>query len=488
MTNCPSAGGCPKAAPALGKSEESEPFFTKNSWREECGVVGVWAPGQSVVDVAYLGLFSLQHRGQESAGLAVTDGHRIDVEKAPGLVREAFRRRMPTLKGHAAVGQVRYSSVGIDVYNNIQPIFAYFGGGHICLAYNGCVTNARPLKAKLEDLGCIFQSTSDAEIMLNLIARSTEDDIEDKIAAGLAQVEGAFSLTIMTGDRLIGVRDGFGFRPLCLGLLPSGGHIVASETCALDAVGATFVRDIEPGEMVIIDKNGVRSRIISRQPHLAHCVFEHIYFARPDSQVDGLSVWQARYRMGRELAREFRGQADLVAPVPDTGITAALGFAAESGLPYVEGLIKNRYVGRTFILPDQAERQATVEMKLHPIAANLKGKRVILVDDSLVRGTTSARLVSLIRRAGAAEVHFCVSSPPITHPCHYGIDTSSQAELIASSKSIDEIRDFIQADYLQYLSRKGLMTAVGDAEEKTMCTACVTGCYPTAIDDQLGGC
>ena len=446
-------------------------------------MVGVWAPGEEVVNMCYLALFALQHRGQESAGIAVTNGMHIDVEKGMGLMREAFQNRVPTLAGHSGVGHVRYSTYGASLYNNIQPIFAYFSGGFICLAHNGSLTNARGIREGLEKQGCIFQTTTDTEAILNLIARNDSPNIEDKIAASLKQVDGAYCLTIMTGDKLIGARDPYGFRPLCLGKTTSGGYILASESCALDAVGAVFIRDIEPGEMVIIDKDGLRSRTIDTRPRRALCVFEYIYFARPDSAFDGLSVWQARYRMGQQLAREFKGEADMVTPVPDTGIAAALGFAAESGIPYVEGLIKNRYVGRTFILPDQAKRKSTVEMKLNPIRANLAGKRVILVDDSLVRGTTSASLISLVRRAGAREVHFCISSPPITHPCYYGIDTAVKSELIAAVKSVEEIRRVLGADGLQYLSRSGLMASVGDPEEKNMCTACFTGEYPTATPD-----
>ncbi|MDR1922444.1 MAG: amidophosphoribosyltransferase [Candidatus Adiutrix sp.] len=456
------------------------------AWREECGVVGVWAPGEDVVGLAYLGLFALQHRGQESAGLAVTNGLHIDVEKGMGLMREAFKNRLPTLAGHSAIGHVRYSTRGGSLFTNIQPIFAYFSGGFLSLGHNGSLTNARALRRELESQGCIFQTTTDTEAILNLIARAPENDIEDKIEASLKRVEGAYCLTIMTGDKLIGVRDPRGFRPLCLGKTASGGFVLASETCALDAVRAEFIRDIEPGEMLVIDKDGPRSRRINHRPRLSLCVFEYIYFARPDSVFDGLSIWQARHRMGRQLAREFKVSADIVAPVPDTGLAAALGFSAESGLPYVEGLIKNRYVGRTFILPDQDKRAATVEMKLNPIRANLEGKRVVLVDDSLVRGTTSARIVSLIRRAGAREVHMCISSPPILAPCYYGIDTSVRDELIASVKSVDEIKRFLGADGLHYLSPAGLLEAVFDREKKRMCTACFTGEYPTATDDVAG--
>ena len=452
-------------------------------WKEECGVVGIWAPGESVAGLCYLALFALQHRGQESAGIAVTNGIHIDLEKGMGLMREAFKDRAPTLEGHSAVGHVRYSTFGASNFANIQPILAYHPGGMICMAHNGSLSNAPAIQKRLEDEGCAFQTSTDTEVILNLIVRSKMDCFEEKTLEALRQVEGAYSLTIMTGDMLIGARDPLGFRPLALGRTASGGYVLASETCALDAISAEFVRDIEPGEMIIIDAEGIRSRIIEKRSRQALCVFEYVYFARPDSIFDGLSVWQARYRMGQQLAREFKGEVDIVVPVPDTGIAAALGFAAESGLPYAEGLIKNRYVGRTFIMPDQDSRRSTVDMKLNPVKANLKGKRVALVDDSLVRGTTSARLISLIRKAGAQEVHFCVSSPPITHPCYYGIDTAIKKDLIASSKSVEEIRQILEADGLLYLSRQGLMEAVFDPEEKRMCTACFSGEYPTAIDD-----
>ncbi len=455
-----------------------------NGWQKECGLVGVWTPnGDNVLDQCYMALFALQHRGQESAGIAVTNGMHVDVEKGMGLMQDAFRKRLPTLPGHAAIGHVRYSTYGASLYHNIQPMFAYFSGGFICLAHNGSLTNSRAIRENLEKNGCIFQTTTDTEAILNLIARSEAENIEDKIITSLAQVEGAYCLAIMTGDKLIGVRDPHGFHPLCLGQTESGTYVLASESCALDAVGAQLLCDVPPGQMIVVDKNGYRSRTVTTRPRLARCVFEYIYFARSDSILDGLSVWQARFDMGRQLAREFKGEADIVIAVPDTGIAAALGFAAESGLPYVEGLIKNRYVGRTFILPDQAKRKTTVEMKLNAVRANLKGKRVVMVDDSLVRGTTSARIVSLLRRAGATEVYFCVSSPPITHPCYYGIDTAIRKELIASDHSVEQIRDYLKADGLVYLSREGLLAAVNDCGENETCTACFTGRYHTSIED-----
>ena len=460
------------------------------SWKEECGVVGIWAPKEQeqIAHLCYLSLFSLQHRGQESAGIAVTNGTDVDLEKGLGLMRDVFSKRMPSLAGHAAVGHVRYSCSSSNLYNNIQPILAYCEGGFICLANNGSLTNARTLKEDLAKNGSIFQSTTDAELIINLIARSQATNVEDKIADGLSHAEGAYSLVIMTGTNLIGVRDPHGFRPLCLGQTEAGSYVLASETCGLDALGAELIRDVAPGEMITIDENGYHSRIIATRKSTSLCIFEYIYFARPDSVFDGLSVWQARYRMGQQLAREFKGEADIVTPVPDTGISAALGFAAESGLPYVEGLIKNRYVGRSFIVPEQSVRKNIVEMKLNPIRANLENKRVILVDDSLVRGTTSARLVSIIRRAGAKEVHFSISSPPITHPCYYGIDTAIQADLIASVKNTEEIRQFLKADGLQYLSREGILAAVDDPKAERMCTACFTGNYPTPINHAEGSC
>jgi amidophosphoribosyltransferase len=461
-------------------------FDTKNHWHEECGLVGLFAPGEPVADLAYLALFALQHRGQEGAGLVVTNGLDLDAAKSPGLMSEAFRERRPNASGHAAMGHVRYSTSGANVYSNLQPVFAYYSGGFLCLAHNGNLVNARALRAGLEGNGCVFQPSTDSEIMLNLIARTPAETLEDKLIDSLVRVEGAFSLVLMTGQSLVGVRDPRGFRPLCLGSL-KGGYVLASESCALDAIGADFIRDVAPGEMVVIDQGGLRSRAFGGGPvRPSACVFEYVYFARPDSVLDGLSVWQARYEMGRRLAREFKVDADWVVPVPDTGISAALGFSAASGLPYREGLIKNRYVGRTFILPDQAQRQVAVDMKLNTVRANLEGRRVVLVDDSLVRGTTSAQLVARLRRAGAREVHFCLSSPPITHPCCYGVETTSRRELAAAVMSAEEIRAFLWADSLHYLSRAGLQEAVDDPGDERMCTACFSGEYPTPIDEAFG--
>jgi amidophosphoribosyltransferase len=447
-------------------------LYNPHRWREECGVCGLWAPGESVGDLCYLGLFALQHRGQESAGIAVTNGIHIDMVKGMGLMTEAFRGGRPTLKGHAAIGHVRYSTQGASALCNVQPLLAYRAGGFIGLAHNGNLTNAEPIRRELEESGGLFQSETDSEVMLNLMALSKENDLEKVVAESLRRVEGAYSLVLLTPESLIGVRDPRGYRPLCLGKIPSGGYVIASESCALDAVKAEMIRDIEPGEMVTVDKNGPRSIKIGSNLKRSSCVFEHIYFARPDSVLDGLSVWKSRFEMGRQLAKEFTYKADLVFPVPDTGITAALGFSEQSALPYVEGLMKNRYVGRSFIMPEQINRETTVEMKLNPVKVNLTGRRVVLIDDSIVRGTTSARIVSLVRRAGVKEVHMCVSSPPITQTCQYGIDTSIRKELIAAVKSIEEIRDYLKVDSLHYLSIEGLLAAVGDATNQRNCLEC----------------
>jgi amidophosphoribosyltransferase len=475
----------------------------EREWKEECGIFGVWSEKRSIADVCYLGLFALQHRGQESAGIAVTDGMHIDVEKGMGLMTEAFKTRVPSLRGHCGIGHVRYSTVGGSVFVNVQPIIASFSGGFIALAHNGSLTNARKIRRRLEAEGCVFQSTSDSESILNLIALNPAPAIEEKILTSLETVEGAYSLAIMAGNRengpnqaakLIGVRDPHGFRPLCLGKLGEEEFVLASESCALDAVGASFVRDIQPGEMVVADRQGVSFHRVRKKVKPAACVFEYIYFARPDSAIDGLNVWQSRYRMGCQLAREYltalsnsagSAKADIVVPVPDTGIAAAIGFSTESGIPYAEGLIKNRYVGRTFILPEQKTRKATVEMKLNPVKENLIGKKVALIDDSIVRGTTSARLIGLLRRAGAAEVHMCVSSPPITHPCYYGIDTSIRKELIAAASSQEEIRRRIGTDSLHYLTLQGLLDSVDDARGERMCVSCFNGLYPTDITEVL---
>lgn len=445
--------------------------------REECGIFGIFARQENVALNSYWGLYALQHRGQESAGIAVTDGHVMDVQRGMGLVNEVFRHNLPDMPAHIAIGHVRYSTTGSSLLRNTQPLLVNYSGGQISLAHNGNLTNAHEMRQQLEDKGSVFQTSIDSEVIVNLIARSTKPTVEEKIIDSLAGVHGAYCLVIMTENKLIGVRDPHGFRPLCLGRLGDG-WVLASESCALDTVAAEFVRDIEPGEMVIIDDSGVESRNFAKTDRRSGCVFEYIYFARPDSVIDGQSVYQARFNMGRTLARESGFKADIVISVPDSGTTAALGYSHESGIPFAEGLMKNRYIGRTFIQPEQKKRDMSVRIKLNAVASVVKGKSVIMVDDSIVRGTTSGKIVRMLKEAGATAVHMCVSSPPIGYPCYYGIDTSARKELIASSKKVDEIREFIGADSLHYLSLEGLHASIGNIHEKTLCNACFNCDYP----------
>ena len=449
---------------------------------EECGIFGIFAPGMDVALNTYWGLYALQHRGQESAGICVANGYAMDIRRGMGLVNEVFRDSMPEMPGHIAIGHVRYSTTGSSLASNIQPLLVSYFGGRISMAHNGNLTNAPQLRKKLEQGGSIFQTSVDSEVIVNLIARSKKKNVEDKIIESLAQVTGAYCLAIMTEDRLIGVRDPNGFRPLCLGQLPDKGWVIASESCALDAVGAKLVRDVEPGEMVIIDGNEVHSRrIVAEKQPPALCVFEYIYFARPDSLIDGQSVYQARLAMGRQLAIESGFKADIVISVPDSGTTAAHGFSTQSGIPFAEGLMKNRYIGRTFIQPEQKKRDAGVRIKLNAVRSEVAGKSIIMVDDSIVRGTTSGRIVRMLREAGAKKIHMCVSSPPICYPCYYGIDTSVRKELIASNRTVDQIRKYIGADSLYYLSIEGLRQCVSQVNTGGLCYACFHGDYPAPV-------
>jgi amidophosphoribosyltransferase len=420
----------------------------------------------------------LQHRGQESAGIAITDGSWMDVSRGMGLVSEVFRHQLPSLPGqYIAIGHVRYSTTGSSALMNTQPLKVKYAGGHISLAHNGNLTNAGKLRREMEEQGSIFQTTIDSEVIVNLIARSRKATLEEKVVESLSKIEGAYCLVIMTEEKLIGVRDSNGLRPLCIGKLGDG-FVISSESCALDTVEAEFVRDVEPGEMVIIDEDGLHSYQFGEKNCEALCVFEYIYFARPDSVIDGQSVYQTRLEMGRALARESGMKADIVISVPDSGTTAAHGFSQQSGIPFAEGLIKNRYIGRTFIQPDQKERDLSVKIKLNAVRSIVKGKSVIIVDDSIVRGTTSGKIVRLIKEAGATAVHMCVSSPPIAYPCYYGIDTAVRKELIASTKQVEEIRQYIGADSLHYLSIEGLNAAVTKNKDKNMCYACFNSKYP----------
>ncbi|MDF1594766.1 MAG: amidophosphoribosyltransferase [Acidimicrobiia bacterium] len=450
---------------------------------EECGVFGVYAPGQDAAHIISFGLFALQHRGQESAGIAASDGQTTTVFKDMGLVSQVFdETNLAGLPGHLGIGHTRYSTSGSTVWENAQPAYRQVEHTGIALGHNGNLTNTVELAAKLGD----DSSTTDSMLMLDAIARAIQDgrsdgrQLERALMSVLHQLEGAFSLVIMDQGHLVGVRDPHGYRPLCLGSLPEGGWVLASETAALDLVGSTFVRDIEAGEMVVIDAGGVRSfqPFDSVDPRL--CIFEFVYFARPDSNLYGQSVHGARQRMGRKLAIESPVEADVVVPVPESGIPAAQGFSAGSGIPYADGLVKNRYVGRTFIEPTQMLRDRGIRLKLNPIPENLAGKRIVLVDDSIVRGSTTRQLVKMVREAGATEVHLRVSSPPYRWPCFYGMDTSDRSRLLAAQLSVDEIREFLDADSLAYLSLGGLEESAGGTG-LGFCNACLSGNYPTPV-------
>lgn len=451
--------------------------FDDDHFHDECGVFGIFG-AEEAAKLTYLGLYALQHRGQESAGIASTDGVQFQVERGMGLVQDVFTPDViERLSGLAAIGHTRYSTAGDTSLNNAQPLASDCNKGKLALAHNGNLTNALDLRRNLEHKGSIFQTTSDTEVIVHLVARSKVGSLGGAIADALGQVEGAYSLLILTRDEIFAVRDPRGFRPLALGRLRDA-WVVASETCAFDLIGAEYVRDIEPGEMLRISKSGLESIHFAAQKMHQHCIFEHVYFARPDSLVFGRSVNATREKLGRLLARECPAIADVVVPVPDSGVPAALGYAAESGIPFRMGLIRNHYIGRTFIEPEQAIRDFGVRLKLNPVRRLLEGKRVVLVDDSIVRGTTSRKIVRMVREAGAAEVHMRISCPPTVSPCHYGIDTPTKIELIASRNSVEQICEFIGADSLGYLSLESLRAALEDTEGK-FCTSCYTGLYPT---------
>jgi amidophosphoribosyltransferase len=449
-------------------------------FHDQCGIVGIFGHPEAA-HLAYMGLYALQHRGQESAGVAAADGGAIRLEKGMGLVNDVMTAaRLDSLKGDRAIGHVRYSTSGETVATNAQPYLIECHRGPIAVGHNGNLVNAAILRQELEAAGSIFQSTSDTEVILHLYARSHRERLEDAIAASLYKVMGAFSLVFLTPEALVAARDPWGFRPLVLGTL-NGATVIASETCALDLIDAKYVRDVEPGEVVIVDEAGLRSFKPFPPEPTAHCVFEHVYFARPDSLVFGRSVLESRLQLGRQLAREAPADADVVCPVPDSGMAAALGYSQESGLPFEWGLIRNHYVGRTFIQPRQGQRSVGVKIKLNPVRQVIEGRRVVLIDDSIVRGTTSRKIVRMVREAGAREVHLRISSPPTTGPCYYGIDTPLKSELIASSHTVEEIRRFVEADSLAYLSQEGLLAAAGDAPGRRHCTACFSGRYPVAV-------
>jgi amidophosphoribosyltransferase len=453
-----------------------------DKFHDECGLFGIWNHPEAA-NVTYLGLYALQHRGQESAGIAATDGHNFHVEKAMGWVADVFHpERLRRLPGHRAMGHVRYSTAGSSSLRNAQPITATTARGPIAIAHNGNLTNADALRREMEADGAIFQSNSDTEVILHLLARAPGGPLEEQLPFVLGKVKGAYSVLILTPDALYAVRDPAGFRPLTLGRL-NNAWIVASETCALDLMEARPERDVEPGELVVINDAGLTSIRAFPASERLQCVFEYVYFARPDSVLWGRNVHTARKELGRQLAREHPAEADIVIPVPDSGTSAALGYSEESGTPFELGLIRNHYVGRTFIEPKQGIRHFGVKVKLNPMREMLEGRRVVVVDDSIVRGTTSRKIVKMIRGAGAKAVHVRISSPPIQWPCYYGIDTPTRKELIGSSHSVEEICRYLGADSLGYLSLDGMLKATG-SDPAHFCHACFTGAYRVGIEPE----
>jgi amidophosphoribosyltransferase len=467
--------------PSTGNSDH-QPGHHRDAPHDECGVVGVWGPGLDVARLAYFGLFALQHRGQESAGLSVADVDSILTYKEMGLITQVFHEEVLSgMRGHAAIGHTRYSTTGSSVLRNAQPIQVDTVYGPIAVAHNGNLLNAAELRDRLQDEGVHFRGTNDSEVIARLIARQRQPTLENAVVEALKELEGAYSLTILSLDSVMGVRDPYGIRPLSVGSINGSGWLFASETCAMHVVGATFEHDVEPGELVIADHQGYRRRQALPAIQPALCSFEFIYLARPDSRMYGESLHMVRRRMGQILSREHPApNADIVIPIPDTAIAAAIGYAEAAHLPYNEGVIKSRYIHRTFIQPDQRMREMGVRMKLTPLPEVLRGKSVVMVDDSIVRGTTTGSIVGLLRDAGAREVHVRISSPPVRFPCYYGIDMASQKELIGAVKSVEEIRRHIGADTLGYLSPEGLVEACGPLGSQT-CRACFTGCYPIEI-------
>ncbi|MFH1351785.1 MAG: amidophosphoribosyltransferase [Pseudomonadota bacterium] len=463
-------------------SDKPEWITISHRPREECGIFAVYGH-EDAAKLSYFGLYALQHRGQESAGIVVSDGERVMEHKAMGLVPDIFDEQiLDRLKGNLALGHVRYSTTGSSLLVNAQPFRIRYSGKTLAIAHNGNFVNAREIRALLEDEGSIFQTTMDSEIVLHLAAKAMKRGLTEAMHQTMTQVKGAYSMVIMTEDALIAVRDPHGFRPLCIGRLNSG-YVVTSETCALDLVEAEYLRDVEPGEILIIDKNGLTSIPSELPRRRAHCIFELIYFARPDSIIFGQNVYLFRKKQGELLAEEFPVEADLVMPFPDSGNYAALGYAQSSGIPFEMGVIRNHYVGRTFIQPSQSMRDFGVKVKLNPVKALLRNQRVLIIEDSIIRGTTARTRIKTLRQIGAREVHMLVSCPPHRFPCYYGIDFSTRGELIAAQKSVEEIRDFIGLDSLGYLSINSLVNAT-DIPGQDLCLACFDGDYPVPVDKE----
>lgn len=448
-----------------------------------CGIFGIY-PYKEAAKITYLGLYALQHRGEESAGIVTYNGKKPFIHKALGLVSDVFDEKiLSSLKGDLAVGHVRYSTTGSTTLKNAQPFYVKSKAGHIAIAHNGNLINAFQLHRQLEDKGALFQTTMDSEVIAHLIAHSPKKDYQETILWALSQLEGAYSLVLMLNNILIGARDPLGFRPLCLGRL-DGAYVLASETCAFDLIGAQYVRDILPGEIIFIQKNRIDSQRPVIKKNYGFCIFEYIYFARPDSNIFEHNVYQARKKLGEQLAGEFPVNADMVMPVPDSGSCAALGYSQVLNIPYEMGMIRNHYIGRTFIQPSQVQRDFRVKVKLNPVKSILKNKKVVVIEDSIVRGTTSRARVKTIRQAGASQVHMGISCPPLISPCFYGIDFPTKKELIAARHSIDWIRDFIGVDSLKYLSREGMLAAMPVSREN-FCTACFSGEYPVELPKKI---
>lgn len=455
----------------------TEDMLAKDKMEEECGVFGVYCKeNKEVAQMCYYAMYALQHRGQESAGITVSNDGQLYSYKGMGLTADVFTEEtLNQLQGNAAIAHVRYSSFKDNKIENAQPIESRFKLGQIAVAHNGNLTNSKVIRELLEDGGATFTSTSDSEVVIKMIARKATEGVEEAIKATVSAVKGAYAFVMLADRKLIGIRDPYGIRPLCIGTNNDGDYFLASESCAIDAIGGQLVRDVEAGEMVIIDENGIKSVKYAENRNIAPCSFEHIYFARPDSTIDGINVYQARVEAGKLLAKQCKVDADIVIGVPDSGVPAAIGYAEESGIPYAMGLIKNKYIARTFIKPVQSLREQAVMVKLNPLRIQLEGKRVVVVDDSLVRGTTSKILIEIIRRAGAKEVHFRSASPAVMHPCFYGVDIAHRKELIAARMSVDEIRKEINADTLDYLSLENMLKSL---KSNNFCVGCFNGVYP----------
>lgn len=451
---------------------------------EKCGVFGIYAPGRKVAEIIFYGLQALQHRGQESAGIAVSDGENILIFKDLGLVSQVFNEQnIAPLQGHIGIGHTRYSTMGMNIWKNSQPLYRMFKNESFAIAQNGNLTNVKEIRKEQIKKGVNFETTADTEVIASLIESSEKENIEDAIKEAIGKIKGSYSLVILTKDEVFGIRDPHGFRPLVLGSL-DGSYVIASETCALDIIDAKFIREIDPGEIIVLDKDGMRSQMMLPVDRISMCVFELIYFARPDSYIHNKNMFEVRHRLGQELAKEFPADADIVIPVPDSGTPAAIGYSAESKIPYAEGFIKNRYIGRTFIQPKQETREISVKLKLNPLKDIIRGKKLVVVDDSIVRGTTSKKIVKMLYNTGAKEVHMRITCPPLLYPCYYGVDMATREEFIANHKTLEDIREFLRVDSLKYLTMGGLVKAVEESKEK-FCFACFNGEYPVQIPENI---